>query len=160
MMMKINLLKRLAILAAVAIPGTALAANNVSLSSDVFVERTVEKPDGKTAVMLEEPKTVIPGDNLVFVVKYKNVGSTPATDFSVTNPLPKAVAFNGTSDGTEIVSVDGGKKWGSLATLTYTRENGEVRPALMSDVTHIKWKFNRALSVGSEGKLVFRGTVK
>jgi len=158
--MKINFLKRLAMLAALAIPGTAIAANNVSLSSDVFVERTVEKPDGKTAVMLEEPKTVVPGDNLVFVVKYKNVGSTPATDFSVTNPLPKAVAFNGTSDGTEIVSVDGGKKWGSLAALTYTRENGEVRPALMSDVTHIKWKFNSALSVGSEGKLVFRGTVK
>lgn len=158
--MKINLLKRLAMLAALAIPGTAIAANNVSLSSDVFVERTVEKPDGKTAVMLEEPKTVVPGDNLVFVVKYKNVGSTPATDFSVTNPLPKAVAFNGTSDGTEIVSIDGGKKWGSLAALTYTRENGEVRPALMSDVTHIKWKFNSALSVGSEGKLVFRGTVK
>lgn len=158
--MKINLLKRLAILAALAIPGTAMAANNVSLSSDVFVERTVEKPDGKTAVMLEEPKTVIPGDNLVFVVKYKNVGSTPATDFSVTNPLPKAVTFNGTSDGTEIVSVDGGESWGSLMALTYTRANGEVRPALMSDVTHIKWKFNSALSVGSEGKLVFRGTVK
>ncbi|MEP2102225.1 MAG: hypothetical protein ABJP02_12025 [Parasphingorhabdus sp.] len=162
--MKINILKRLAILAALAVPvmapSMAMAANNVALSSDVFVERTVEKPDGKTAVMLEAPKTVIPGDNLVFVVKYKNVGSTPATDFSVTNPLPKAVAFNGTSDGTEIVSIDGGKNWGPLSALTYTRENGEVRPALMSDVTHIKWKFNRSLSVGSEGKLVFRGTVK
>ncbi|WP_229953562.1 hypothetical protein [Parasphingorhabdus litoris] len=162
--MKINLLKRLAIVAALVIPGmapsAAMAANNVALSSDVFVERTVKKPNGTTAVTLEAPKTVIPGDNLVFVVKYKNVGTTPATDFSVTNPLPKAVAFNGTSDGTEIVSVDGGKNWGPLSALKYTRENGEVRPALMSDVTHIKWKFNRALSVGSEGKLVFRGTVK
>lgn len=96
--MKINLLKRLAMLAALAIPGitpgVALAANNVALSSDVFVERKIENADGKTSVMLEEPKTVIPGDNLVFVVKYKNVGSTPASDFSVTNPLPKAVAFN------------------------------------------------------------------
>ncbi len=162
--MKINLFKRLAILAAAAIPGImpgmALAANNVALSSDVFVERKVQNPNGKTSVMLEEPKTVIPGDNLVFVLKYKNVGSTPATDFSVTNPLPKAVAFNGTSDGTEIVSIDGGKNWGPLSALKYTRADGEVRPALMSDVTHIKWKFNRALSVGSEGKLVFRGTVK
>lgn len=158
--MKINILKHLAIFAALAIPGMAMAANNVTLSSDVFVERKVEKPNGMTAVMLEAPETVIPGDNLVFVVKYKNVGSMPATDFSVTNPLPKAVAFNGTSDGTEIVSIDGGKNWGALSTLTYTRENGEVRPALMSDVTHIKWKFNRSLSVGSEGKLVFRGTVR
>ncbi|GAB5488351.1 MAG: hypothetical protein Pars2KO_19210 [Parasphingorhabdus sp.] len=158
--MKVKILKYFATFAALAVPGIAVAANNVALSSDVFVERKVEKPDGKTAVLLEQPKTVLPGDNLVFVVKYKNVGSAPATDFSVTNPLPKAVAFNGTSDGTEIVSIDGGKNWGSLSTLTYTRENGEVRPALMSDVTHIKWKFNRSLSVGSEGKLVFRGTVK
>ena len=86
--------------------------------------------------------------------------TAPATDFSVTNPLPKAVAFNGTSDGTEIVSVDGGKSWGPLSDLKFTRENGEVRPALMSDVTHVKWTFNQSLSAGSEGKLVFRGTVR
>lgn len=158
--MKITILKYIASIAALAVPGIAVAANNVALSSDVFVERKIEKSDGRTAIVLEQPKTVLPGDNLVFVVKYKNVGNQPATDFSVTNPLPKAVAFNGTSDGSEIVSIDGGKSWGPLSTLTYTRENGEARPALLSDVTHIKWKFNRSLSVGSEGKLIFRGTVK
>lgn len=158
--MNFNSVKYLPLAVALAIPGMAMAANNVALSSDVFVERQVEKPDGKTAVVLEQPVTVVPGDNLVFVVKYKNVGSLPATDFSVTNPLPKAVAFNGTSDGNEIVSIDGGKSWGPLSALKITREDGEVRPALMSDVTHLKWKFNRSLSAGSEGKLVFRGTVK
>ena len=116
--MKINILKYVsAFRSARSARRVALAANNVTLSSDVFVERKVEKPDGKTAVVLEQPKTVIPGDNLVFVVKYKNIGNTPATDFSVTNPLPKAVAFNGTSDGTEIVSIDGGKNWGPLSAL-------------------------------------------
>ncbi len=154
------MLKLISAILALAAPGAALAANNVELSSDVFVERKIDKPNGKTAIVLEQPKTVIPGDNLVFVVKYKNVGTQPATDFSVTNPLPKAVAFNGTADGKEIVSVDGGKTWGPLSTLTLTRENGEVRPAMMTDVTHVKWKFDRSLSVGSEGKLVFRGTVK
>lgn len=158
--MKFNILKHISFCIALTLPGVAVAANNVALSSDVFVERNVEKADGKTAVVLEQPTTVVPGDRLVFVVKYKNVGSSPATDFSVTNPLPKAVAFNGTSDGTEIVSVDGGRNWGPLSALQYTRENGEIRPALMSDVTHVKWKFNQSLSVGSEGKLVFRGTVK
>ncbi|WP_430414871.1 hypothetical protein [Parasphingorhabdus sp.] len=154
------MLKQAIIAIALSMPGAALAANDVALSSDVFIERKIAKPNGKTAVVLEQPKTVVPGDNLVFVVKYKNVGAAPATDFSVTNPLPKAVAFNGTSDGNELVSIDGGQNWGPLTALTYTRENGEVRPALMSDVTHIKWKFNHSLSVGSEGKLVFRGTVK
>ncbi|AMO71467.1 DUF11 domain-containing protein [Sphingorhabdus sp. M41] len=145
---------------ALILPGTAMAANSVSLSSDVYVERKVAKPNGTTALVLEQPKTVTPGDNLVFVVKYRNVGNAPASDFSVTNPLPKAVAFKGTSDGTEIVSVDGGKKWGPLSDLTYSSGNGDVRPALMTDVTHVKWKFNRSISAGSGGKLVFRGTVK
>ena len=158
--MKFKIMKYLSAFAALTLPGAAFAANNVALSSDVFVERKVEKSNGKTAIVLEQPKTVVPGDNLVFVVKYKNVGDTAATDFSVTNPLPKAVSFNGTSDGTEIVSIDGGKNWGPLSALKYQLDSGEVRPALMSDVTHIKWKFNQALSAGSEGKLVFRGTVK
>ena len=154
------MLKGLTIAIALILPGTAMAANSVSLSSDVFIERKVAKPDGTTAVVLEQPKTFMPGDNLVFVVKYKNVGSAPASDFSVTNPLPKAVAFNGTSDGTEIVSVDGGRTWGPLSALSYPSANGEVRPALMTDVTHVKWKFSRSLSAGSGGKLIFRGTVK
>ena len=154
------MLKRLFLAIALTIPGTAMAVNNVSLSSDVFVERKVAKPDGTMSVVLEQPKTVTPGDNLVFVVKYVNVGRAPALDFSVTNPLPKAVAFNGTSDGTEIVSIDGGKTWGPLSALTYTSANGDVRPALMTDVTHVKWKFNRSLAAGSGGRLMFRGTVK
>jgi uncharacterized repeat protein (TIGR01451 family) len=154
------MIKRLSIAIALILPGTAMAANNVALSSDVYIERKVARPNGTTALVLEQPKTVTPGDKLVFVVQYKNVGSAPASDFSVTNPLPKAVAFNGTSDGTEIVSVDGGKSWGPLAALTYLSGNGDVRPALMADVTHVKWKFNRSLSAGSGGKLIFRGTVK
>lgn len=154
------MIKAISLAIALILPGTAMAANNVSLSSDVFVERKVAKPNGTTALILEQPTTVTPGDKLVFIVNYKNVGSAPATDFSVTNPLPKAVAFNGTSDGTEIVSVDGGKNWGPLADLTYLSGNGDVRPALLTDVTHVKWTFNRSLSAGSGGKLVFRGTVK
>lgn len=158
--MNYSVYRYIAAFAALIFPTTLLAASNVALSSDVFVERKITKPDGTTAIVLEKPVTVLPGDDLVFVVKYRNVGQQPATNFSVTNPLPSAVAFKGTSDGSEVVSIDGGKNWGPLSTLTYTQGTGEVRRAQMRDVTHIKWKFNRSLSVGSEGKLVFRGTVR
>jgi uncharacterized repeat protein (TIGR01451 family) len=138
----------------------AAVAAPLQLTSDVFVEREVKRTDGTKKVVLEKPSLVTPGDNLVFVVHYKNTGGAPASNFSVTNPLPRAVAFNGTSDGLEVVSIDGGKSWGFLSALRVTDADGKARPALMTDVTHIKWNLNQTLAPGSEGKLIFRGVVK
>jgi uncharacterized repeat protein (TIGR01451 family) len=138
----------------------AYAATPLQLSSDVFVERQLVRADGSRTVVLEKPNLVLPGDNLVFVVKYRNTGTSTASNFVVTNPLPAAVAFNGTSDGLEIVSVDGGKNWGILGALRIAKADGTDRPALRADVTHIKWNLNQPLTAGAQGKLIFRGIVK
>lgn len=132
----------------------------LELASDVFVEREHKRPDGSVATILEEPKLVLPGDQLVFVVRYKNVGAQPASKFSVTNPIPRAVAFSGTADGTETVSIDGGKSWGFLSQMKVSKADGTTRPALPGDVTHVKWNLNQTLAAGSAGKLVFRGVVR
>lgn len=132
----------------------------LELASEVFVEREAKRADGTVAMVLEQPKLVVPGDQLVFVVRYKNTGAEPASKFSVTNPVPSAVAFSGTADGTETVSVDGGKSWGFLPQLKVGKADGTLRPALPGDVTHIRWNLNQTLAAGSAGKLVFRGVVK
>ena len=139
---------------------SANAATPLQLSSDVFVERQVVRADGSRSVILEKPNLVLPGDNLVFVVKYRNAGNATASNFVVTNPLPAAVAFNGTSDGLEVVSIDGGNVWGVLGTLRVKQSDGTTRPAQRSDVTHIKWNLNQPLTAGAQGKLIFRGIVK
>ena len=139
---------------------SAHAATPLTLSSDVFVERQVVRSDGSRVVVLEKPNLVLPGDNLVFVVKYRNTSSATASNLVVTNPLPTAVAFNGTSDGLEVVSVDGGNVWGSLNVLRVKQADGNVRAADRRDVTHIKWNLNQRLTAGAEGKLIFRGIVK
>jgi uncharacterized repeat protein (TIGR01451 family) len=158
--MKALIIKILPPIIALASSGAAFAASPVQLSSDVFIERQKQRADGTVAKVLEEPKMVTPGDNLVFVVKYKNTGAKPAEKFVVTNPLPKAVAFNGTSDGMEVVSIDGGKSWGFLPQLKVADTQGKTRPALMADVTHIRWNLGQSLPAGSEGKLIFRGIVR
>jgi uncharacterized repeat protein (TIGR01451 family) len=150
----------LALLAPFASGAAALAATPLQLSSDVFVERQIVRADGSKSVVLEPPHLVTPGDNLVFVVKYRNAGATTASNFVVTNPLPAAVAFNGTSDGVELVSVDGGKSWGALGSLRIAKADGTTRPAQRTDVTHLKWNLNQPLTAGAEGKLIFRGIVK
>ncbi len=137
----------------------ALAAP-VEVESEVFVERLQKRADGTVTTILEEPKLVLPGDQLVFVVRYRNVGVQPASKFTVTNAIPSAVAFSATADGTETVSVDGGKTWGFLSQLKVKKADGIARPALPGDVTHIKWNLNQTLAAGSAGKLVFRGVVR
>ena len=138
----------------------SIAAAPLELKSDVFVERPVVRSDGSNAVVLEKPNRVTPGDSLVFVVRYKNVGASTANNFVVTNPLPPAVVFNGTSDGLEIVSINSGTSWGALRTLRVALADGTSRPAAFADVTHIKWNLNQPLTAGAEGKLIFRGIVK
>ena len=137
----------------------AVAQNNVSLESEIMIERMVEK-DGKREVTVEVPKVVVPGDRLVFIISYKNQAGTPATDFVVTNPLPPAVTFDSVEGSQAVVSVDGGKTYGQLAALKVSQADGTERAALPADVTHIRWAFSEAIPAGAAGTLRFKGVVK
>ncbi|HWW56775.1 MAG TPA: hypothetical protein VN047_07770 [Sphingopyxis sp.] len=141
-------------------PGPAFAANQVALDNAVFVERVSTDAQGKQRILLEEPKVVVPGDRLVFVLNYRNAGAQPADKFVITNPMPSAVRFADAGDTQSLVSVDGGKQWGLLADLSVPMTDGTRRPAQPADVTHVRWAFQNPIPVGGTGKLMFRGVVK
>ncbi|MEO1044898.1 MAG: hypothetical protein AAFX04_05610 [Pseudomonadota bacterium] len=145
------------LLGTIAAPASANSA--IELESQVFVERIIDQGDSK-AVRLEEPDQVLPGDQLIFILRYRNISDAPVTDFVITNPLPQAVAFRETLDGTEQVSVDGGNSWGRLQNLRIATADGGYRPATVDDVTHVRWSILREITKGSEGKLTFRGIVR
>ena len=148
------------LLLAILAPTQALAANQVVLDNSVFVERATTDATGKPRVLLEEPKVVVPGDRLVFVLNYRNAGAQPADAFVITNPMPSAVRFADAGDTRPLVSVDGGKSWGTLDTLSIPLADGTRRPAQPADVTHIRWAFQKPIPAGGAGKLMFRGIVK
>lgn len=141
-------------------PTQAFAANQVVLDNSVFLERATTDANGKQRISLEEPKVVVPGDRLVFVLNYRNSGAQPADKFVITNPMPSAVRFADAGDTRPYVSVDGGKNWGTLDTLTVPLADGTRRPAQPADVTHIRWAFQKPIPAGGVGKLMFRGIVK
>jgi hypothetical protein len=141
-------------------PGLARASDAVSLSSAVFVERVKTDANGRTKAVLETPKIVVPGDRLVFMLHYVNGGAEPKQNFIVTNPMPKAVAYQGAQDGIAEVSVDGGKTWGPLPTLHVKEEDGSVRSARPEDVTHVRWAIRDSVPSGARGTLSFRGVVR
>ena len=90
-------------------PAPALAADNVALASEVFVERQVTGTDGKTKVVREEPKLVMPGDKLVFELTYKNAGATPCRQLRRHQPDPASVSFVASDSPGADFSVDGGQ---------------------------------------------------
>jgi uncharacterized repeat protein (TIGR01451 family) len=141
-------------------PAAAMAAEQVSLSSEVFVEKTVQDARGVAKTVREAPKVVTPGDKLVFVLSYRNQGAEPATGFTVTNPIPSSVGFAAVEDAGASVSIDGGKSWGQLAALKVALADGSSRPAVAADVTHIRWSFAQPIVAGSSGQLSFRAVVK
>lgn len=141
------------------VPAAAIAAQDVTINSAAFVERTVQDVSGKSKTVLEAPKVVTPGDRVVFVLTYRNAGTQPATGFVINNPLPAAVSYESSEGAQPAVSVDGGRSWGQLAALKIAQPDGTVRPATPADVTHLRWTF-AAIAPGQSGKLSFRGVVK
>ena len=139
--------------ALIAAPAYA-AAPAVALSSDVKVERVV----GGQPVLLAAAH-VVPGDRLVFRNSYRNGGTTPATRFVVTNPVPAAVAWTGDASAGIEASVDGGRSFGALATLKVKGAGSQPRAAIPADVTHLRWTL-ASIAPGGAGQLSYRGVVR
>ncbi|MBS0255345.1 MAG: DUF11 domain-containing protein [Proteobacteria bacterium] len=143
---------------AVAAPAMAAAAEPVSLKSDLKLDKLVEE-NGVKRHMLVVPTKVVPGDHLVFTTSYTNNSGQPFNNFVLTNPLPKEVVLSDDGFGSFDCSVDGGKTWGKLASLSLDDGKGGKRPAQAGDVTHIRWALP-AIAPGGTGTLEYHAVVR
>jgi uncharacterized repeat protein (TIGR01451 family) len=145
----------------------AQTANQVTITSEAQIERTETARDGKESVVYKKPSEVIvvPGDKVLFTLKYANVGGTPATGFTATNPMPGPVQFLAAAEEWAEVSVDGGTSWGRLSALTVKTAATDgrpetMRPATPEDVTHVRWVFGNPIAPGANGAISYRGMIK
>ena len=139
------------------LPVAAHAAGQVQFASDVFIERFQPASGGRVARVLERADQLHQGDRVIFVVNWKASRDGP---FTVTNPLPRAIAFESTANGEEEVSVDGGRSWGALEALSVRASNGRWRSAVPEDVTHLRWRVPAPLALLRTGQMTYRGVVR
>ncbi len=134
----------------------AHAAGPLEVASDVRVEQRVGAPDGTTRVVLVSPKHVVPGDRIVFTLRYRNTGVQPLGDVVLANPVPRGIAYRAPVPGTPEpeVSVDG-HSYGPLAGLRIGN-----RAALPDDVVAVRWRLARPLAPRATGTFAFQGGVK
>jgi hypothetical protein len=154
-----------ALVGSVSAQTTGPVGGTVAIESEITVERTAAEANGQNQVTWVKPNEtkVVPGDSLLFTNLYRNTSGTAASGFVVNNPVHPAVSLTGITEAWALVSVDGGKNFAKLETLTVTETVDGVsstRPAEYKDVTHIRWSFPNPIASGQSGKLSFRAVVK
>ena len=90
---------------------------------------------------------------MVYVVSWYRMGGTGA--FTVSNPLPRSVYYQGSADGSEEVSLDGGKSWGKLDQM---RTSGRL--ATPEDVTNVRWHVAASEAARGAGEITYSAIVR
>jgi len=138
-----------AIVSGLLLTPTVSAQPNVATQSAVFIERA--EPGNLRS--LEPADRLSRGDRIVTVVTWYRMAGQG--DFTVTNPLPRAIAYQASARDNQEVSVDGGRSWGQLGELRIGS-----RFATPEDVTHIRWRVTPNLAAKGSGQLVYSGIVR
>ncbi|MEO5587576.1 MAG: hypothetical protein ABIQ81_07775 [Novosphingobium sp.] len=141
--------------ASLAMAGTMPAhagSMGVALDSAIYVERM----NGLTR-SLRQADRLSRGDRIVTILTWQKQGGLKNDNagFTVVNPLPRTVAYQGSARDDEQVSVDGGKTWGRLGELT-----AGSRLATAEDVTHVRWHVDPRQAAIGQGRIAYSGIVR
>ncbi|MFQ5609269.1 MAG: hypothetical protein ACE5F8_03265 [Woeseiaceae bacterium] len=146
--------------AAILASGTLAAQEKdyIEVETTVHKEVTVETDDGKRETTLVPAEKVVPGERVVYTIKFRNVGDEPADNVVITNPISDSLVFvagSATNPGARVeFSIDGGQSF-AVANELRISVNGVERPASARDYTHVRWVMQTALAVGAEGSTSF-----
>lgn len=129
------------------------------METQTFVERVRTDINGRPRRILASASRTEPGDQLIFVVNWRNQGSQPLRGVAVTRPVPPGTRLS-PPDPAAQVSIDGGQSWGRLEELWLPTPLGGTRRAAPADVTHVRWTIPSQISPGESGRLSYRATVR
>ncbi len=134
----------------------------VEMAAEKIVVTTDEH--GEKIVRRVAPQTLLPGEEVIYTLTYRNTHPDQADDVVITNPIDPNLRYqSGTAlgDDTEVVfSVDGGNSFASPAQLQVLEADGTARPANPDDYTHIRWIRIRPVQTGHQGHVSFSARVR
>lgn len=167
-MKKINLIFKLFISAVFL---TSLLSTNaysqdgkIVLTNKVFKQVIKKEKEGKTIYDYIEPGTALPGDVMMYVITFKNIGDKPAEGIVINDPVPNNSKYRVGSavgkDTTITFSIDGGKSFGYPNELIVKDKNGKEWTAKPESYTHIRWVYNKPLAPGEKGEVSFKTKIK
>jgi uncharacterized repeat protein (TIGR01451 family) len=148
-----------------AVTAQAAAPGSIKLQTIAQQEKVTVGKDGVKHTEIVPAGRVLPGVEVIYTIKYTNVGKSPAEDVVVNDPVPEHMTYvdgSATGEGTAIsYSVDGGKHWSAMIeTLEINNGNGTTRSATARDVTDIRWVVKGKLAPNANGEVSFRAVLQ
>jgi len=158
----ITVLCAAALLTAFTLPAYAADPGAIIISSIAEKEMDVVDKDGITQSKRTRVETAIPGDEIIYTTTFENISDKPAGDIVITNPIPNDTTYlSANGANTEITfSVDGGNQYDAPDKLIVTTSEGNTRPAMTSDYTHLRWVYKGELGIGKTSEVSFRAVIK
>jgi uncharacterized repeat protein (TIGR01451 family) len=140
-------------------------ANSSAITVKAIAE--VESPsvsDGRELSKLAPAERVVSGDWVIYTLEVRNTSSTTVRAPTVIYPVPEHmwyVAESAVGPATEIsYSVDGGHSFDVTENLKIQDADGQLRPAVAADYTHIRWQLKHDLKGNSVAFVRFRARAK
>ena len=136
----------------------------VVLTNKVFKQVIKKDKDGNTTYDFVEPGTALPGDVMMYVITFENIGDAPAEGVVINDPVPNNSAYRmGSALGkntTISFSIDGGNNFGNPEELVVKDKDGKEWKAKPESYTHIRWVYNKPLAPGEKGEVSFKTKIK
>ena len=147
------------------LPAAALATEGtLQVQTIAQKEITIVNDDGQRETRLVPVTTVVPGDEVIYTITFTNVGAESADAITITDPVPQQMRYidgSAFSAGADLqFSIDGGVNWGAAEELTVRDEQGELRPAVAADYTHIRWVMRHPVAPGKRGYARFKAALR
>ncbi len=119
---------------------------------------------GRETVKLARADRVVPGDQVIYTLEIRNKGAMSLPPPRVDYPIPEHMRYlddTAAGPGADITySIDGGRTFNRPENLQVVAPDGQKRPAVAADYTHIRWQLKNILKGKSVAFARFRAVVK
>ena len=158
----VEILTTVGLLLMAAVGAAQEAADRLTIKAIAEVE-SKSIAHGREVIKLIPADRVAPGDRVIYTLEVRNTGAALEAPV-VVQPVPehmRYVADSAVGPGAEVsYSVDRGRSFDRAENLKVPGKDGEPRPAVAADYTHIRWRLKNSLKANSVAFVRFRARVE
>jgi uncharacterized repeat protein (TIGR01451 family) len=145
------------------IPVAHAQQGSIELKNIAEIEIETKDAQGKVERKRAAVSKAIPGTEVIYTTTFKNVGSKPAGNIVINNPVPaNTTLVSGSVIGANAditYSVDG-NTFATPDKLKVKGKDGKDVTATTADYTAIRWTYKGDLAAGKTGEAGFRAVIK